>query len=131
MNNEKTDQSINQTFNQVLNRSLESIDEKTKTELALMRRDTLMTARVMANDVKHKSKSNPVVLSAHPAWKNKKVTSLAFGLALAASVLLVAIMPGVLQTNSAQDFSADFVLYSEVDPDWLADMDIAEVLVDD
>lgn len=132
MNSEKTNQSVNQTFNQSLDKSLEGIDEKTKSELASIRRHVLQSVQQeTANDVNRNMNSDVVVLSAHPLWKNKKVTSMTLGLALAASVMLVMVMPGILQKNSTQDFSADFVLYSEVDPDWLADMEIAEVLGDD
>jgi uncharacterized circularly permuted ATP-grasp superfamily protein len=128
MNNEK----FNQTFNQALNKSLEEIDENTKSELSSIRRHALQSVQQeTASDVNENIQSDVVVLSTHPLWKNKKITSVALGLALAASVMLVMVMPGILQKNSTQDFSADFVLYSEVDPDWLADMEIAEVLGND
>jgi len=118
MSNENHNESINQAFNQSLNKSLESIDEKTKAELTSIRRGVLRS-----------TESEVIILSAHPLWKNKKVASI--GLALAASVMLVMVMPGILQNNPVQDFSSDFVIYSEVDPDWLVDMEIAEALGDD
>lgn len=128
MSNEK----FNQTFNQSLNKSLEDVDEKTKMELASIRRHVLQSAQQeTANDVNWNMNSDVVVLSSHPLWKNKKVASITLGLALAASVILVMVMPGILQKNTAKDFSSDFVFYSEVDPDWLMDMEIAEVLGDD
>lgn len=129
MSNEKL---INQKFNQSLSKSLEEIDEKTKIELASIRRMALLSAKQeTANEVNRNTQSDVVVLSAHPLWRNKKVTSMTLGLALAASVMLVMVMPGMLQKNTVNDFSSDFVFYSEVDPDWLMDMEIAEVLGDD
>jgi Protein of unknown function (DUF3619) len=132
MNNEKFNQSINQTFNQSLNKSLEEVDEKTKFELASIRRHALLsTQQETANEVNRNAQSDVVVLSGHPVWKNKKIASMTLATALAASVMLVMVLPGILQKNSLQDFSADFALYTEVDPDWLADMEIAEVLGDE
>lgn len=119
MNNEKTDQSINQTFSQSLNKSLKEIDDKTKAELASIRRGVLRSAE-----------SEVVILSAHPLWRNKKITSIGLGVALAASFMLVVLMPNI-QKNTSHDFSTDFVLYTEVDPDWLADMEIAYALGDE
>ncbi|MBK8187667.1 MAG: DUF3619 family protein [Cellvibrio sp.] len=128
MSNEK----FNQSINQVLNKNLEKIDQKTKMKLATIRRHALLSAQQeTANDVNRNMNSYVVVLSSHPLWKNKKVASITLGLALAASVILVMVMPGILQKNTAKDFSSDFVFYSEVDPDWLMDMEIAEVLGDD
>jgi hypothetical protein len=131
MKNEKTNQSINQAFNQSLNKSLEKIDEKTQSELSSIRRHTLQSIQQeTANDVNRNAQSDVMALSAHPLWKNKKVTSIGVGFALAASLMLAVIMPG-MQKNPAQDFSSDFALYTEVDPDWLADMEIAYFLGDE
>jgi Protein of unknown function (DUF3619) len=131
MNNEKTNQSINQAFNQSLNKSLDQIDEKTQNELSSIRRHALQSLQQeTASDVNGNAQSGVVVLSAHPLWKNKKIASMGLGFALAASLMLLVIMPN-MQKNASQDFSTDFALYTEVDPDWLSDMDIAYALGDE
>jgi hypothetical protein len=131
MNNEKTSQSINQAFNQSLNKSLDQIDEKTQSELSSIRHHALQSLQQeTASDVNQNAQSDLVILSAHPLWKNKKITSIGLGVALAASFMLVVLMPN-MQKNTSQDFSTDFALYTEVDPDWLADMDIAYALGDE
>lgn len=124
MNEEK----FNQSINQVLNKSLESIDEKTQNELSSIRHSVLQSAQEQtATDVNHLEQNNIAILSAHPLWRNKKIASLGLAIALAASVFLVVLMPGLKQ-HKTQDFSAEFALYTEVDPDWLSDMEIAYVL---
>lgn len=126
MNEEK----FNQSINHALNKSLEDIDEKTKNELASIRHHALQSIQQeTASDVNRNTESDVIILSAHPLWRNKKIRSIV--LALAASLLLVVIMPGIVQKNSVQDFSSDFAFYSEVDPDWLSDMEMLEVLGDD
>jgi type VI protein secretion system component VasF len=124
MSEEKPNQSIKHT----LNKSLESIDEKTQNELSSIRRRVLQSAQEQtATDVNHLAQNNIAVLSVHPIWRSRKVASLGLAAALAASVFLVVLMPG-LQQQKTQDFSAEFSLYTEVDPDWLSDMEIAYVL---
>lgn len=123
-----SEEKLNQSINQVLNKSLESIDGKTQNELSSIRRNVLQFAQEQTTpDVNHLAQNNTVVLSAHPLWKNKKIASLGLAAALAASVFLVVLMPG-LQQHKTSDFSAEFALYTEVDPDWLSDMEIAYVL---
>jgi hypothetical protein len=131
MNNEKTSQSIDQAFNQSLNKSLGLIDEQTQNELLSIRRRVLQAAQEeTAVDVNHIAQNNTAVLSVHTLWRNKKITSIGLGFALAASFMLVVLIPN-MQKNTSQDFSTDFALYTEVDPDWLADMDIAYALGDE
>ncbi len=125
-----SEEKFNQSINHALNKSLEEIDEKTKNESASIRHHALQSIQQeTASDVSRNTESDVIILSAHPLWRNKKIRSIA--LALAASLLLVVIMPGIVQKNSVQDFSSDFALYSEVDPDWLSDMEMLEVLGDD
>jgi hypothetical protein len=131
MSNEKNNQSINQIFNQSLNKSLDLIDEQTQNELSSIRRRVLQAAQEETPvDANHIAQNNTAVLSVHPLWRNKKITSIGLGFALAASFMLAVLMPN-MQKNTSQDFSTDFALYTEVDPDWLADMDIAYALGDE
>jgi len=116
---------FNQSIRESLNSHLIDIDPDVQKKLAEIRRSALSRADEMSRE----SQSSVVVLSRHSIWKNKKLVGL--GLAMAASFMLVAISPSVIHSTQSIDYSSDMLVYSEVDPDWVTDMDIAYALGDE
>lgn len=120
---------LHESVNQALDLELDKIDTKTLDELRTIRRNVIASATGEVVTSSHLHLQNGVAsLSAHPEWRNKKWVFI--GLVFVMCVTWI-FMQGITQQDASHDIPLDFALYTEVDPDWLMDMEIAETFGDE
>lgn len=125
MNEKKLHESVNKTLDDELN----NIDANTLQELRAIRRKVIASvANGTASNSNVNLQHDVATLSTSPLWRNRRFMFM--GLAFVICVTW-ALMQGATQKNTSQDISLDFVLYSEIDPDWLMDMEIADTFGDE
>lgn len=120
---------LHEPINKILDDDLNNIDANTLQELQEIRRKVIAS---VANETASSSNVNlqhdVVSLSISPLWRNGKFIFMGVVFVICLVWLL---MQAITQKNTPQDISLDFALYSEVDPDWLMDMEIADTFGDE
>jgi hypothetical protein len=117
------------SMRELLNKSLAELDKDTVNHLANIRQQSLQSMDQPPQPMEQEVSENKgaTLIS---TWNSKKITAVSFGFALAASLALTVVIPTFVQ-HPAMEMHEDFTLYSDVDPDWLADMEIADTWGDE
>lgn len=111
-----------------LDAELDKLDAPTLEKLRAIRRSAIDSASASsAAGVEVHAQAGQLSLSRYFAWRQTKW--MLTGLAL--SICLVLVLFNRPEPVVQMDLSQDLNLYSEVDPEWLIDMEIAEVFGDE
>lgn len=108
----------------ILDDELDKIDAKTLEHLRAARREAI-NAGQPETAITQISGSGQLSLMLHPMWQQKNWL---MALALVLCLTWVLVSKNFLTSS---DIAADFSFYSEVDPEWLMDLEIAELFGDE